>query len=218
MESRLVTRLGRGSLSLIALSLEGSFTYSAFARTPCTCGETVWICQPCSQSLKQADTTYVRGWSWRTKYARCGGIGAGLGEGNEGVECGRGSDCLATTEVEKEIECDADELAALEAEIEKAQLEGRSWAGSSYTTQEIVGLGGRVKRKVKKRVLVGAAVKEYEEERANGAYFSKEQTGANRSWCSWCDRVIPGKKDNDRPTSSTVSIASTSSSEQVAHY
>lgn len=69
----------------------------------------------------------MRGWAWRTRYSACGGIGAGLGEGNEGVECGRSGDCLNAEDVEKEIECDADELAALEAELEKAVVEGRQW-------------------------------------------------------------------------------------------
>ena len=144
---------------------------------------------------------------WRARYGACGGIGAGLGEGNEGVECGREGDCLNAKEVEKEIECDADEPAALEAEVG-----GRSWAGSSYTTHEIVGIGGKVKKKLKKRVLVGAIVKEYEEERTDGKFLRKEQEGTNRSWCSWCVRVIPGKKDEDRMGKSTDSIASSSSS------
>lgn len=106
--------------------------YEQFARSRCTCGESVWICQPCGQALRTEDTTYLRGWAWRTRYSACGGIGAGLGEGNEGVECGRDGDCLAAKEVEKEIECDADELAALSLEMEKA-IEGRQWAGSSYS-------------------------------------------------------------------------------------
>lgn len=180
-------------------------------RTPCTCYESVWLCQPCGQSLRTADTTYRRGWAWRTRYSACGGIGAGLGEGNEGVECGRQGDCLNFREVEKEIECDADETAALEAEMEKAEIDGRQWASSSYNTSEMVGLGGRVKRKIKKQVRVGAIVKEYEDERKTGKFLQREQEGTNRGWCSWCARVVPGKKDADQSTMSTDSIASSSS-------
>lgn len=161
-----------------------------FVRSPCTCVEQVWLCQPCSQTARATDTTYIRGWTWRGRYSTCGGIGAGIGEGLEGVKCGRGSDCLAPVEIYQEIECDADELAAFEAEMEKAELEGRPRSGSSYTTQEIVGIGGKVKIKAKKRVLVGAEVKEYEDERATGEFMTREQTGQHRSWCSWCERVV----------------------------
>ena len=111
-----------------------------------------------------------------------------MGEGVEGVECGRTRHCLDARLVEKEVECDADELAAIEAEMEKAGLEGRLWAGSSYTPQEMVGIGGQVKKKVKKMVLVGRVVKEYEDERSDGTYLAREQEGLNRSWCSWCER------------------------------
>ena len=147
---------------LICICREGGAVYyEIFARSPCTCDEGPWICQPCGQALRTADTAYLRGWVWRTRYSACGGIGAGLGEGNEGVECGRDGDCLVVKKVEKEIECDAAELAALEAEMEKAETEGRQWAGSSYSCHEIVGIGGKVKKKIKKKELVGAVVKEY---------------------------------------------------------
>lgn len=111
------------------------------------------------------------------------------------MQCGRLHDCLAAKEVEKEIDCDAAELAALRAEAERAELEGRSWGGTSYLMQEMEGIGGVVKKKVKKRVKVGATVKEYEDEREHGGYLAREQNGQNRSWCSWCLRVVPGRKD-----------------------
>lgn len=166
--------------------------------------------------MRQEDTTYMRGWKWRTRYSHCGGIGAGLGEGNEGVECGRTSDCLGARMVEKEIECDADELAALEAQTAKAESDGRHRNGSSYYTQELVGIGGNLKTKVKKRVPVGAIVKEYEDERANEDLFlQREQAGSNRSWCSWCNRTIVGKKDLDGAKRSSESVVSTSSTASV---
>ena len=161
--------------------------------------------------MRTADTTYERGWKWRGRYSHCGGIGAGLGEGNEGVECGRTSDCLAARMVQKDVECDAEELAALELETAKAGSEGRHWNGSSYSTQEMVGIGGRVKTKVRKMVPVGAIVKEYEDERISEKFLEREQTGANRSWCSWCSRVIVGKKDLDGAGRSQESVASSSS-------
>lgn len=138
----------------------------------------------------------MRGWTWRTRYSTyLGGIGTGIGEGNEGVECGKGDLCLEAREVEKEIDCDAEELAELKREIEEREKEGRSWVGTSYLMQEIEGIGGVVKKKVKKRVRVGQVVREYEEERETGEYLLRERSGVNRSWCCWCLRVIPGVKD-----------------------
>lgn len=182
---------------ILACSEHGDAESTQYARDPCTCEQlAVWICQDCGLGSRSADTTYLRGWAWRTRYSACGGVGAGLGQGNEGVECGRYGDCLDAKEVEKEIECDADELAALEAEMEKAGIDGRKWAGSSYMAHEIVGIGGKVKKKLKQEVLVGAIVKEYDDERVTGKFLRREQEGANRSWCSWCARVVPGKKDS----------------------
>jgi len=192
------------------------FTYQAFARDPCNCTEHVWICQPCGQSLRTDDVTYVRGWDWRKRYStRLGGPGAGLGEGSEGVTCGRKSTCLASYEVEKEIDCPADDLAIDQAEAEKARLEGRSRSGIGFFMQEIEGIGGVMKKKVKKRERVGRVVKEYEDERENGGYLSREKAGANRSWCSWCNRVIPSKGDlesNEHDSLDRVVSSSSSSS------
>jgi hypothetical protein len=61
--------------------------------------------------------------------------------------------------------------------------------------QEMEGIGGVVKKKVRRKVLVGDVVQEFEEEREGGAYLEREQEGVDRSWCSWCDRVVLGKKD-----------------------
>nr|POE80160.1 protein csh3 [Quercus suber] len=135
----------------------------------------------------------MRGWAWRTRYGACGGMGAGLGEGNEGVECGHShhhqSACLAARPVEHEIECDPSDMAAMEADMAQAELSGHHWEGSSYTIQETIGIGGAVKKKVKKAIHVGAVVKEYEDERVTGKFLLREQSDANRAWCSWCERV-----------------------------
>lgn len=189
-----------GMNSLLSLQ-SPTFTSEAFSRNPCSCAEQVYLCLSCGNALRSADTTYMRGWTWRSRYSTyLGGIGTGIGEGNEGVECGRGEQCLSSKELEKEIDCDAAELAELKREIDKAEEEGRHWGGTSYLTQEIEGIGGVVKKKVKKRVKVGGVVKEYEDERDHDTYLAREQKGSNRSWCHWCDRVVPGKKDsNERP-------------------
>lgn len=160
----------------------------------------------------------MRGWTWRTRYSTyLGGLGTGIGEGIEGVQCGRHQYCLAAKEVEKEIDCDAEELEALKQLASKAEMEGRVWSGTSYLMQEMEGIGGVVKKKVKKRVRVGAVVKEYEDERENGKYLRREQDGQNRAWCSWCDRVIVGKKDMEPPCGEALrrTVSRTSSSSSV---
>ena len=190
----------------------------AVARDPCSCAEQVWICQPCGLQARTNDTTYMRGWTWRTRYSTyLGGLGTGIGEGVEGVQCGRHAACLAAKSVEKEIDCDPEELEVLKQLRVRAELNGRSYSGTSYLMQEMEGIGGVVKKKVKRRVRVGAVVKEYEDEREHDSYLSREQEGQNRSWCSWCDRVVLGKKDlepavDENGLRRTVSRSSSASS------
>ena len=119
-------------------------------------------------------------------------------------------------EVEKEIECECDEAPDVHEGTETPESD-RQWAAGGYFTHEIVGIGGRVKRKLVKMVPVGAIVKEYEDERMSGKFLGREQEGTNRSWCSWCKHVVPGKKDHPQgqmagePLSTTSSQSSTSS-------
>lgn len=74
-----------------------------------------------------------------------------------------------------------------------------------YLQQEIEGIGGVVKKKVKKRVKVGATVWEYEDERESGKYLERESQGIMRSWCGWCERVCPGVEDRQQPIMKLVS-------------
>lgn len=145
--------------------------------------------------MRNADTMYVRGWSWRTRYSHyLGGVGTGAGEGNEGVECGRGTDCLGAKVVEQET-CEQEVLDALAAADALPESPDR-WRGTSYLAQEIEGIGGVLKVKHKKQVRVGECVKLYEDEREKAVqYLEREVTGNLRSWCSWCERIILGEKD-----------------------
>ncbi|KAL1852694.1 hypothetical protein Plec18170_005831 [Paecilomyces lecythidis] len=189
------------------------FTASAFIRTPCSCEEAIWLCQPCGQALRSDDTTYRRVWTWRTRYSTYlgGGLGTGIGEGCQGVKCGRGEHCLAAQEIELEV-CDADERSAgvhdhythgivTSHNHEQSDspnldsLDNRDGEEPGYFKQEIVGIGGVVKCKAKKRVTVGACVVEHEDERETGKYLRREESGEDRCWCGWCWRVIPGKHD-----------------------
>ncbi|KAF2682996.1 hypothetical protein K458DRAFT_488211 [Lentithecium fluviatile CBS 122367] len=192
-----------------------AFTASAFQRTPCICDTMVWLCQPCGQQLRNADTMYVRAWTWRTRYSHyLGGVGTGAGEGNEGVECGRGPSCLAARTVEHEVNYDVEELAHLQSLSQSPER----WTGSSYHAQEIEGIGGWMKMKAKRQVSVGDCVKIYEDERDRSIqYLQREVAGKLRSWCSWCERVVPGERDRaevagERPPSSSSSSASSTRS------
>lgn len=86
-----------------------------------------------------------------------------------------------------EVDCEADDS--------PHYLSHRDEEQPGYFRQEIVGIGGVVKQKAKKRVTVGDCVVEYEDERESGQYLVREEEGAHRSWCGWCWRVIPAKDE-----------------------
>lgn len=65
-----------------------------------------------------------------------------------------------------------------------------------YLRQEIEGIGGRVKSKVKQLVKVGATVYEFRDERESGKYLSREVAGDLRAYCSWCNRVCPSNTEH----------------------
>jgi len=75
-----------------------------------------------------------------------------------------------------------------------------------YFQQEMEGIGGVVKKKVKKKVKVGATVWEFEDERASGKYLERESQGKLRSWCGWCGRVCPGEDDQLEPWTKMVMV------------
>ncbi len=157
--------------------------------------------------MRSADTTYKRVWTWRTRYAtNLGGLGTGIGEGNEGVQCAREHACSAATCTE--VECESAEVREVAGEGEEAFAGTAQGVGmveelvsdggvekAGYWRQEIEGIGGVVKRKVKRRVRVGRAVREYEDERECAGYLEREGRGEERSWCGWCCRVVPGERD-----------------------
>ncbi|KZM24073.1 uncharacterized protein EKO05_0010264 [Ascochyta rabiei] len=196
-----------------------AFTAPAFERTPCNCDNVVWLCAPCGKDLKSADTNYVRGWSWRTRYSHyLGGVGTGAGEGEQGVECGRGAECLGARIVEHEA-CEAETLAALAARDRRHNTPDspERWRGTSYLVQEMEGIGGVLKVKHKKHTRVGECVKMYEDEREKSIqWLPKENAGKLRSWCSWCQRVVPGEKDKADPAGLHRVRSSTSSASSNA--
>ena len=193
-----------------------AFTAPAYAHTACACPDGAYLCRPCGLGLPSADTMYRRIWTWRTRYSR-EGIGTGIGEGTEGVKCARGQACVAAQEIEVELDCGPDDEAPASPQSDSAtEIMGGGAAGGAavegspgapgtpvhedrgdagYMRQEIEGIGGVVRGKVKKRIRVGRPVREFEDERERAVFLEREVNGERRSWCGWCDRVIPGRGD-----------------------
>jgi hypothetical protein len=68
------------------------------------------------------------------------------------------------------------------------------------------GIGGVLKKKVKRRVKTGAYTYEYTDERESGRYLERERTGAARSWCGWCARIVPSVKDRSEPGVDLIAV------------
>ena len=180
----------------------------SWLRDPCTCAEKgVYVCHQCGHSNRGHDSIYQRVWVWRSKYSTRlgGGLGTGLGLGDQGQKCGRKKYCLATrdatTIMESEYYTDDeqtpngyDSSRVHTPNITDSDHDSRPEPG--YFRQEIEGIGGKVKIKSKRLVKVGAIVYEFRDERISGKYLGREANGERRSWCSWCSRVCLSKDDH----------------------
>lgn len=115
------------------------------------------------------------------------------------MKCGRGESCLAAQEIELEVDCEADEGSSDTSSTGHSPAspptDNHDGEEPGYFRQEVIGLGGVVKHKAKKRVMVGACVVEYEDERETGRYLVREEGGDCRAWCGWCSRVIPASSE-----------------------
>ncbi|KAI1372038.1 hypothetical protein F4677DRAFT_433817 [Hypoxylon crocopeplum] len=211
-----------GSLVKPPLRPDTAVDADEMQRAICNCAtEGVWLCQPCGRSIRGADHDYKSIWKWRNQYGEVlGGLGTGIGEGDRGVICGREASCCGAKEREQETDCDA-----ADAREQDEQQNGNlspHWATPSptssisgsppserrtpspqlrpgYARHEIEGIGGVVKTKLVRIVRVGACVPEWEDEKKKGEILGREVSDRSRSWCGWCWRVIPGKKDREIP-------------------
>ena len=162
------------------------FTHQAFFQDLCKCStRNTYLCNPCDSTLRASDTTYKRVWTWRSRYStNIGrGLGAGLGEGDQGQKCGRRAGCLEAGREGKdmcwvEIDCskgtaegkeesedtlmpgalDALRNHEVDAPNESRPTTQRADHGPRSLRREIDWLGGVTKKKVKKRVKGGATV------------------------------------------------------------
>jgi hypothetical protein len=177
-------------------------TTAAFEHSPCTCATRgVHLCQTCGQALRSADVTYQRVWTWRSRYStHIGGLGTGMGEGDQGQKCGRGDECLDAVEGEVEVDCSERPTSVSSpgaTATDSGYGEKNDTLPAGYLRQEVEGIGGVVKKKVKQRIRIGATVWEYDDERGSGKYLEREASGKERSWCGWCGRVVKGQRDRE---------------------
>lgn len=106
----------------------------------CICAQREHLCAPCGTKLVNADTTYRRIWTWRTRYTTyLGGLGTGIGEGNEGVKCARGRECLEAKDVEVEFECPS---SSGSDGSENGGGAGGGGVGNNLSDGGVVGIGG----------------------------------------------------------------------------
>jgi hypothetical protein len=78
--------------------------------------------------------------------------------------------------------------------------------GQGYLIREVEGNGGFMKKKAVGKQLIGAVVMGDMPGEAGASgqserkeYLGREVRGEQRSWCGWCQRVIPGKNDVAKP-------------------
>lgn len=113
------------------------------------------------------------------------------------IDCSEGT-AEGQEETEEAMPSFVDALRGHDSDAQESQPSTpRADYGPGYLRQEVEGLGGVMKKKVKKRVKVGATVWEYDDERETGKYLERESSGEQRSWCAWCSRVVLGREDTE---------------------
>jgi hypothetical protein len=124
----------------------------------------------------------------------------GIGEGVEGVRCGRGASCTAAEVTLVESACDSPAEGVWEGWVVAAS--GEVVGGKGYLIREIEGVGGGLRKKLIGKEVIGAVVMgDSPCEVGHGGlyerreYLGREVRGEQRSWCGWCQRVIPAKTD-----------------------
>ncbi|KAJ4421481.1 hypothetical protein N0V82_003746 [Gnomoniopsis sp. IMI 355080] len=83
--------------------------------------------------------------------------------------------------------------------------------GPGYARHEVEGIGNKIKTVRVSMIRVGGCVPEWKDEKSLNQSLRREVEGEVRSWCGWCDRVIPGKMDieaDEKQSTSTTTHAS----------
>ncbi|KAH0542065.1 hypothetical protein FGG08_003530 [Glutinoglossum americanum] len=164
-----------------------AFTAPAFLRDPCSCPDDPWLCQPCGKPLMSEDVKYHDAWAWRERYSQCLGM-MGIGEGVEGVRCGRGATCTAAEITLIESDCDS-AMRCFEMGW-MITASGEEVPGQGYLIREIEGIGGVVMKKLMRKQSIGAVVIGDVPGEAGGSgqserreYLGREVRGEQRSCC-----------------------------------
>ena len=97
--------------------------------------------------------------------------------------------------VDVDLECSSSNSAAPGIQGIAADTPEHPGGEAGYWSQEIEGIGGIVRKKLKTRMKVGAPVREWEDDREGGQLLGREISGRERSWCAWCDRGVPSRCD-----------------------
>lgn len=178
----------------------------------CRCSvDRLWLCGFCDRSITSTDQEYESIWKWSTRYLpSLGGLGIGIREGNRGVPCGRGEHCAKALELELEIDCDAEDARKINHSDGASSLycngNFSSQVRPGYDRHEIEGIGGVLKKKLVKMVKVGASVSGWGDEKDTEPFLARELDGTSRSWCSWCQKVIPSRHDLEKTCIETSSL------------
>ena len=128
------------------------------------------------------------------------------------MKCGRQDRCLGAKDIEVEVVCDVDDWGwdystahSMSGDhrnnhnhhhndnvsCQRHHGEGHGDEEPGYLRQELEGIGGAVKQKVKKHIMVAASVDESDREQEKGVDLKEETSGSVRSWCAWCSQVVP---------------------------
>ncbi|KAG8168596.1 hypothetical protein KVR01_001345 [Diaporthe batatas] len=185
----------------------------------------VWLCQPCGRGIRGADSEYRGIWKWRSQYGEVlGGLGTGIG-GNKYIEHETDCDAADAREAEDllaqgqsagtspttlslysgahswgsshsnlSLHSNSSTPGLLDPTAANTRTPSPA-LGPGYARHEVEGIGNKIKSVKITMVRVGGGVPEWEDEKASGQSLRREATGHARSWCGWCSRVIPSKKD-----------------------
>lgn len=83
--------------------------------------------------------------------------------------------------------------------------------GPGYARHEVEGIGNKIKTVRVSMIRIGGCVPEWKDEKVTGQSLRREVSGEVRSWCGWCERPVPGRRDLEAGEGDVPSTASSPS-------
>lgn len=80
--------------------------------------------------------------------------------------------------------------------------------GPGYARHEVEGIGNKIKTVRVSMIRIGGCVPEWKDEKVTGQSLQREVSGEVRSWCGWCERPVPGRRDLEAGEGGAPSAAS----------